>query len=633
MAHRNFLQAGISIGIAKWLALPAVAYPGAPNTWGTWNFYEDSTFIPAQISACTDPDGRLRTLFVDTQGFRYYTENSISHRVHHPIMQSFRPLPGGTILNEVVEATLGDYTSLIGQDDDISELAVAEPTRTSVFSVRGTPGTLVYGGSYRHKLATETFGDTFFPSNSYDGNFIPLGGRRAFESRANEFPLGFGGSEGNLLAALSGPGATQNRIFLTNRTDGDVRLQYYQDRTVPQLSFSKNLSDTLGSSWAVNRKITGGSLAVTPDRRDFYVFVTSRKEGLAGAFSIEARVWHLRTATTTSLDGDGDPVIDIDSVETGIVFADNLSAGEPDSLTYPQILLTSAGEPKWLVYSKRYGTGFQSEVKMDKRTPVTTFVDAQKNLRSIAGGFTANGSSFYGSATGSSAALDRLDRLHLVYQYIFNAASPRWACARESATGTFESSPLSSGLCLGAPALAVGPGGYPYIAYRGNNSNNLSDPKLIIAYPSGLRAAYRDDYEDRDKDGRIGLLEKVQGTSDTVVNTQASPVGPVPSLTPLLSGERVPLLSYQLSIDAVHQAGDHFQITQDTDVIDIRMGYSYGSNSLKNWSAGGFTKIAEVSFASVKNIQLRDNITSIQAPEVSGKAFYRLQVTRTEGPP
>ncbi len=42
------------------------------------------------------------------------------------------------------------------------------------------------------------------------------------------------------------------------------------------------------------------------------------------------------------------------------------------------------------------------------------------------------------------------------------------------------------------------------------------DDKLVIAYPSGLADAYRDDHEGRDKNGRSGLLEFAQGCSDTI---------------------------------------------------------------------------------------------------------------------
>lgn len=619
--------------IAFWCAMSTVvtAYPGEPITWGSWVFHEDATFIPAQISACTDPDGRLRTLFVDTQGIRTYTENSVAHQVHHAVMCSFRALPNGSVLNEAVDATLGDYTSLIGRDDDVSVAVAARPQRTSVYSVLGRQGTLVYGGGYQHKLETETFGETFLPSNVYHGNFVALGGRVPLESIASSFPLGFTGAEGNLLSALSAPGGIENRISLVNRRAGDVRLVFYEYGASPALYFVVKLSALRGAGWTTDRIITGGSLVVTPDRRDFYCFVTSRKNGIAGAFSLEGTVWHVRTATTTSLDGDGDPVIDIDHIETKVVFSESYVASDPDTLTYPQILLTSAGEPKWIIYSNRYGTDFNSLVRMEKRNTVTAFGSAQQNLRSISQGFGGAGSSFYGSATGGSAGLDRLDRLHLAFQNIHNAANPRLIHARETASGSFKASPTFNGRCYGAPALAVGPGDYPYIVYRGSAPDSPTDPKLVFAYPTGLRAAYRGDYEDRDKDGRIGLLEFAQGTSDTVPNAVASIDS---EFTTLPSGEKVPLLRYMLNDQAAHISQDQFQITQGADVIDIRLAYSYGSNSLRNWSLGGFIKKAENRFApGWKIIDMQDNITSLQSPSVSGKAFYRLQVTRIEGPP
>lgn len=93
-----------------------------------------------------------------------------------------------TVLNEAVDATLGDYTSLIGRDDDVSVTVAARPQRTSIYSVPGRQGTLVYGGGYQHKLETETFGETFFPSNVYHGDFIPLGGSVGFSLKTRPIP-------------------------------------------------------------------------------------------------------------------------------------------------------------------------------------------------------------------------------------------------------------------------------------------------------------------------------------------------------------------------------------------------------------------------------------------------------------
>lgn len=611
--------------------LPSQGYPGTPTTWGTWIAYEDSNFIPAQISACTDLDGRLRTLFVNRSGFYYYTENSVPYRVHHPVMQSFRPFSDGGLLSEFMDTKLGSYTSNIGRDDDVSDAASLLPRRTSVYSVQGPAGTLSYGGSYAHKLPTETFGESFFPSNVYHGDSVPLGGRKVLESRSTQFLLGFSGAQGNVLAASAAPGATQNRIFLTNRTDGDVRLSYYEDQTNPPRSFNVTLSGTTGDpNWAVGRTITGGSVAVTPDRRDFYAFVTSRKAVAGGGFSLEARVWHVRTTGTTSLDGDGDTVIDLAPVETNVPFGQTYVAGSPATLTYPQILLASTGEPEWIIYSNRYNSaGYQTDVYFSKRHPASVSADPQVNLRSIASGFGATGSSFYNGATGGTAGLDRLDRLHLAYQYIAfaDANDTRLGYARENATGAMEGAPLFSGKCFGAPALAVGPGEYPYIIYHGYAPGSGAFDKLVVIYPSGLKDSYRGDYEDRDKDGRIGLLEFAQGTSDIV--HQSAPIGPVLSSVETSPGVRRPQLSYQLSQNAVHISEDRFQISQGNDVIEIRLGYSYNTNGLVNWNAGGYVKKSEVLSGGVRNIVMEDQINMNNV----AKAFYRLQVSRTQGPP
>lgn len=620
-----FLVAAVFSGAASHLA----AYPGEPTSWGTWIGYEDSRFHPDQISACTDPDGRLRALFVDTSRFIYYTQNSVPNQVHHAVLQSFRPLPNGTVLNEHVDATLGDFESLVGRDDDVSHAAAQEPRRTSVYCVEGKPGTYVYGGSYRHKLATDNFGETFFPSNSYHGNFIPAGGREPLKSLYDFFRYGFGGSEGNMLAALSAPGSTQNRIFLRNRMAGDVRLLYYEDETTPSRSFSLNLSDSLGiPNWAADRTVTGGSLAVSKDRRDFYAFVTTRKDTGGGAFTLEARLWHVRPANTTSLDGDGDTIIDIDSIQSQVIATSNQPAGNLSALTYPQILLASTGEPKWLIYTDRYGAGNLSLVRFVKRIPVTVFSNQESNLRSISQGYGAPGSSFYSSANGGSAGLDRLDRLHLAFQYIFQTNAPKLCYARENAAGNMEAMPIFSGGCTGAPALAVGPGDYPYIVYKGYAPESASFQKLVVLYPPGLRSAYKDDNEDQDKDGRLGLLEFAQGTSDTVRNTQASPIGPVPSISITSgTGEKKPRLGYQLNSSSVNISGDLFRITQGSDTIDIRLARS---TNLTTWTTGGFIKKDEFTVNGRKFVEIEDPV--ILGP-AKPKTFYRLEVTRFPGPP
>ncbi len=611
----------------------AHAYPDAPNTWA-WRYHEDSSFHPNQIAATTDPDGRLRTLFTDRQGFRYFTENAVQHRVHHVIMQSFRPL-GTTLLNDFAASDLGDYTSLIGRDASMSDAASLELRRNFVFATPGPAGTIAYGGSYRRLLANETFGDEFFPSNDSHGDPFPLTGRKVLDgSKFFNFTLPpFGGAEGNVLAAYIIPGATQNRVILTNRSDGDIRLTYYENDSKPNaLNFFRILSTTAGATWATDRIITGGHLAVTPDRRDFYALITSYKILANNTLDTECRLFRLRTATTTSLDGDGEPIIDIASVTTTVLQSQNLPSGTAlsNALKYPTILLTSTGLPKWACWEDSRN----KIIHFVAKNAVTTGT-AEENIRSIANGYetpfaASIGGFFANGASGPSFALDRLDRLHLVYQDSSTPASSFVRYSREKANGDFENS-ISLGTCTSAPAITIGPGDYPYIVYKGHAPASGAFDKLVIAYPSGLADAYRGDYEDQDNDGRSGLLELAQGSSDTLVdapNSRGPAITTVPAATP---GSLKPRLTFVVADAATYLSQEQYQITQGTDTINIRLAYSYDNAGLITWSTGGFTRVSEVPTFGVKLITADDNITI--GPALRSKGFYRLQVTRTPGAP
>ena len=623
------LRAVLLILLLAFFSAATHAYPLAPSTW-TWRHYANSNFYPSQIAATTDPDGRLRTLFTNRQGFFYFTENAVAHRVHHVIMQSFRPL-GLTIMDEYVAADLGSYTA-VGRKESMSDAASLEPRRNFVYSVRGPSGMLAYGGSYRRLLSGETFGDNFFPSDTYDGTFIPMTGRGILKSTFDDFPYAFSGAEGNVLALLSVAGNVQNRTYLTNRTAGDIRLHYYENDSQPNgLSFYRTLSEAAPAGWATSRIITGGSLAITQDRRDFYAMITSYKLLPDGSFTTEARVFRLRTAATTSLDGDGDPIIDITSVTTTVLHAQTLPAGTAISkaLKYPTLLVTSTGLPKWACWENSVDRIIHFVAKN-----TVTGGTAEENTRSIANGYeSASGGTtgrYFSNAAGPSFALDRLDRLHLAYQE--NSTPPNLIArySREKADGNFENATGLGGTCTGAPAITIGPGDYPYVIYQGSTPGGPTDDKLVIAYPSGLADAYRDDYEDRDKDGRSGLLEFAQGSSDTVPDLPLAR-GPAISIVPgATAGTKKPRLAFTVSAAATALTEEQYQITQGVDTINIRLGYSYNNNSLNTFSSGGFTRVSEFPFAGVKIITADDNINIGSSFQ---KGFYRLEVTRTPGPP
>ena len=201
----------------------ASAYPPVVTTW-IWRFYEDSRFYPAQLSACTDPDGRLRMLFTDTSGFRYYNQNGVNYRVCKTVMKSFRPFSDG-VIDEAVSADPGDFTSPTGTDRNASLAATQEPRRTSVYGVLSGENQLSYGGSYRHLMPGENFGTSYVRGMSYHGRIQPMAYRPVLGSEYSDFKSGSSGGSPDVLAATCRAGPVENDVSLTSLPDhGVIRL-------------------------------------------------------------------------------------------------------------------------------------------------------------------------------------------------------------------------------------------------------------------------------------------------------------------------------------------------------------------------------------------------------------------------
>lgn len=603
------------------------AYPtGDPGSW-TWKSYADHRFQPAQISACTDPDGRLRTLFVDTLGFRYYTENGVQHRVCHAVMQSFRAFGDGHLISEFEDARLGDFTSTVGTEDDVSWAAAQARRRTSVFSVTGAPGTLVIGGGYRRMLETDHFGDTFFPSSDYFGPPRPLAHRAVLRSGLAptgpfpSFETRFSGSQDDLLATAVVPGPVENRTFLKSVYRG-IRLTHYRDGANPPTYFETDISDILPVGWGVDRVITGGSLAVTPDGRDFYAFITSYKYLATDEFTTEARVFRVRTATTTSLDADGDPEIDLESITSVAVDGRSYPPGTAASATfaYPTILLTSANEPKWVVYED----GHTKNSWLTSRAPVTAGSAVEKT-RAVSNGYTNRVS--FGTASGPAAALDRRDNLHLAYQYTFNGAQSL-VYFRETESGFSSPGIWHSVKCVSAPALTIGPGEYPYIVFNGNPDGG-SYNSLVLWYPQEMQQAYKGDYEDRDKDGLIGLLEKATGSSDLAANPDS-----FLSIHAITHTDGLPRarLQYRVAASATRVPGQTVHLLADgNDTIRIEPSWS---RDLNTFATGDFIVPSpegpvRIPGRTYRTVWALDSVPLRNIPT----QLFRLEVTRIQGAP
>lgn len=605
---------------------PVRAYPGPVDGW-TWKYVEDGYFLPLQVSAATDPDGRLRTLFLDAQP-SYITDGSGSRRVCPPIMQSFRPFPDGTVINEYRGLTVDDYTNSGKKATLASYNAALEPRRTAVYSVAGSEAIFAIGGAYRRLLPSESFGTG--RSISHRNHFIPFARRPVVDNVAYEE------TTADTLAIASvptdvTPGTVLNeaRLEIRSVTSSlpDLTLRFSQTPPGGVTSvFIRSLGDAAPAGWADNRVITGGSLGITSDRRDFYAFVTSYKIlSPGGQFTTEARVFRLQTTGGTT--DPGGTLIGIAGLSSTVVAESTFPAGTSASsaLVYPQIALPNTNEPKWVVWENP-GTG----TIYAARHVMGTTGSADEKVRTLANGYVGGTGSPLGAlapGSGPSIALDRLNLLHFAYK------GPSYAVyGRENGSGGFTSIALF-GTCTGAPAVAVGPGQYPYVVYQGTKPGTPNPyNKLVVAYPTGLEAAYKGDHEDRDHDGRSAMLERMQGSSDTY----AEPASVVRTLrvataiTEVAPGDRRFEMGFRLDFNAVRQGtSDVWRLADGADILEIRPAYS--TNSMKDFFTGGFTVTDEFTVSSSARYMTVRHTTPL-GPSAPSR-FFRFQVRRIPGPP
>jgi hypothetical protein len=613
--------------ITAFLCVPAtlLAYPATPDTW-TWKYHEDGYFVPLQISAATDEDGRLRTLFLDDSQPSYYSDGT-THRVAPPVMQSFRAFPDGTVLNEYRGLTVDDYTNSSKKATLASYNAALEPRRTCVYSAKGDETTFAAGGAYRRLLPSESFGAG--RSVSHKNHFIGVANRPVVDNATYEDSV----SDTLAIAATS---TRQNLPTILNEatlevrsvtgTTPDLAIRYSQTTSTGFNSvFLRVLADGTPAGWSTNRVFTGGALAMTSDRRDFYAFVTSYKFlSPGGQLATEARVFRLRTLGNTT-----DPIIGIESVTTNVVAESTLPAGTPatSALVYPQIAVPGTDEPTWVVW----GNPATNKIHAMKRVPGTTGT-AEENSRTIGNGYVgAFGVADGGIATGTgpSIAIDALNILHFTYR------SGSYAVyGRENTNGSAFVSVALAGVCSGAPAVAVGPGRYAYVVYRGTKpgSPNSFD-KLVVAYPTGLEAAYKGDFEDRDKDGRIGLMERIQGTSDTSVETgtNQSSLSPVPRIVEIAPSDRRLELSFRLDRNSVRQGTtDVWNLADGADTLEVRP--ADGNSPAGPFFTGGYTVTDDFTTSSARFVTVRYPTAVGPSPAVPSK-FFIFKVRRIAGPP
>lgn len=605
------------------LSMPAVlhAYPGPIEFW-TWKYAEDGFFVPLQVSAATDPDGRLRTLFLDDSQPYFYNDGT-SHKVNPPVMQSFRAFSDGTVINEYQGLTVNDYINTANRATLASYNAALQPRRTSVYSVRGSDTTFAIGGAYRRLLPAESYG--IGRSISHRNHFIGLARRPVVDNAA------YDQTDSDTLAIASTPtkqnlDVTLNEARLEVRsvttTTPDLTLRYSQTTSAGFNSVFLRSLDGTPAGWATDRVFTGGSLAMTSDRRDFYAFVTSYKIlSPGGQLVTEARIFRLRTLGNTT-----DPILGIESITNQLVAESTLAAGTAVSsaLAYPSVLVNASDEPEWVAW----GNGGANTVHAMKRVAGTTGT-AEEMARTIANGYVSGfggAGGEFATGNGLSTALDRLGRLHFAYRFSNSAVY-----GREDNGNTFTSWILL-GKCSGAPAVTVGPGEYPYVVYRGTkpaSPNNFD--KLVVVYTTGLEEAYKGDFEDRDKDGRLGLIERAQGTSDGVTESSAiqATLALAPEIIEIAPGERRFAMTFRLHTSAVRQGTtDIWNLADGGDALEIRPADA--SSPAGPYIASGYTVMDDSISGGARFVKVRG--PTPVGPSLPSR-FFIFQVRRVLGPP
>lgn len=609
------------------LCAPAalMAYPGTPDTW-TWKYHEDAYYVPMQLSATTDEDGRLRTLFLDDSQPVYFNDGTTSHRVAPPFMQSFRAFPDGAILNEYRGLTVDDYTNVANRGTLPSYSAALRARRTGIYSVKGDETNFAIGAAYAR--LTESQSIVGARSIYHPNQFIGTARRPVVDNKTHET------SDNEVLdiASISTPQGldvipNQARLEVQSVTSGSPALILSYKQTNPSGTtsvFLRVLEAGTPAGWATNRIFTGGSLIMTSDRRDFYAFVTSYKyTSSGGPFTTEARLFRVRTG------GNIDPIINIASITSYVAESLTLLPGTTvmSSLVYPEIVMPNTNEPEWIAW----GNPDTNRIHLKKHV-MGTGGTSEENARTIASGYNgAFGVSDGDIASGvaPSLSLDRLGILHFAYRSGNTAIY-----GRENTGGQNYTSIVLAGVCSGAPAVSAGPGQYPYVVYPGRKvgSPNTVD-KLVVAYPTGLEAAYNGDNEDRDNDGRIGLVERMQGTSDTVPNngppTGIGTVNVIPQIVTTPSG-RFFEMSIRLASGATRQGTDSvWHLADGVDTLVISPAYT---GDLKSFSTFGFSVMDEFAAGGARYVTVRFQ-TALGSNFSTPASLFSFKVRRVLGPP
>ncbi|MDB6070678.1 MAG: hypothetical protein JWL81_1849 [Verrucomicrobiales bacterium] len=593
----------------------SLAYPGAPATWGTWR--QNSYFgTPKQLSAATDPDGRLRLCYVDA--LNSLTGNSGT--VHPAMMFTYRwprpdaPAPQVEIRTISMGLTPSEPLSYTF-GDNVTVAASRLRRRTKVVTADRNGGSFAVNATLTPRAPDESNSLILQSSRDYsEPSPNPYFPRRDWAS-------GIGGSRmtasfhfGNFAHSIAISSNARGSIDGTLSTSPSIQLNIETPwgRHIGPITYPSSVL----FDWRNDRTLQSMDLAATDDARDVYAAICSTRP-LSGQTEAELRVFRYTKVATPS----GTTIY---TEGTSQWPQTELRSGAPEDVTYtyPKILLTRAGEPRWVVWADPT----QSIVRIARRVPMIPDSDPETNEDRRIGGYNivhraSLNSNFPYFALGYSldAAMDSADRLHVVWQGVEGPSLVHYA--REKADGTFDEITLPTSTTQ-PPCITIGPGDYPYIAWTGPNS---SGNPLIVSVPPGLVTSYHGDFEDIDQDGRPALLELAQGTSDRF-SESGSILNAVPmsaSLATTSPGVRRFESTFKLAFQAVNEsAATTWYLADGMDTLLIQPAYSL--DGMATFQTDGFSKIDEFSFNGVRFATVRDTASTSTFPKQS----YRIQVTR-----
>lgn len=600
------------------LSAVALAYPDAPGTWGTWTEDIYYGFSPKLISATTDPDGRLRAAFVNNRALAGTTTK------RQALMMTYRRADDGFRASEFVNLRSGapstapyssapeeDYVTTETLSKKLRTKIAAAPQGDSGFTVKArmisdyqqAPSGLPY--VYRGKFISPPSLFPLFPRSPWS---------RGSDYKETTYAYGTAISIADSLA-LSAAGsvtavATASESFPISVNITPTYQIAGQTLTAP--------TSPVGESGSQRGRIFSMDSALADDGKDGYHLVNFAVNTSTSG-QIESRLALVRQRITSPTAAGDNSSVYISKVVS--------PASDPNSVfSYAQVLLThAAGEPKWIVWSD----GYNAEIRAAKRViPLPDgSPDDTNQLRRISGGYSTP-ITLDTFAVGGDATLDSQDRLHVVW---WTPLGRQLHYARENAAGSFDEIVLPTAV-TGDPAIAIGPGDYPYIVYAGPAADNPNESSpLVVTMPPGLITAYRGDFEDRDQDGRPGLIERAQGSSDTEVETGLAlkAIALSTAMTTVGPTDRRFETGFQIAGRSQRLSGTPvWALADGVDTLRIQPLWSF--DNMKTWNAGGFDVIDEFSISGRgRYVTVRDVSNSLYSP----RQFYRLRVTRVKPVP